>query len=168
LARERIETSVTRLANRLAAQLGYELVEVIYSKEGPDWILRCTIDTIAAGSVGINDCQRFSEALEKLLDQEDPIPGHYLLEVSSPGLERPLKTERDFERFAGRQIAIRLHQPLLGRKSFSGQLLGISGSAATAVIKIKSDDQLLEIPYSNLAKVNLAVELFGGEGGRRK
>jgi ribosome maturation factor RimP len=171
LAGERVETVVERLGNVLAAELGYELIDVEYHKEGPDWVLRCFID--APDGIGIEDCQRFSEAFEPVLDKEDPIPGSYLLEVSSPGLERTLKKDRDFVRFAGNWVEIKLHQPIDGRKLWSGELLGFktatSGAAETdQVILLKIDETIIEIPRKIVANARLAPELLSPKGGKRK
>ncbi len=119
----RIAELVMKLGTPLAEELKYEFVEVEYRKEGVNWVLRCAID--CETGVGIDECRNFSEALGELLDKEDPIPGHYLLEVSSPGTERPLTKERDFIRFTGRKAEIKLSRPWCGRKIFQGTLMGI-------------------------------------------
>lgn len=168
MSQGRIVESVTKLASPLAEELGYELVEVEYRKEGPDWVLRCSIDCDTG--IGINECQRFSEALESLLDSTDPIPGSYLLEVSSPGLERPLKKENDFVRFAGKSVEIKLMQPLDGKKNYSGILQGIQpgdepGSFRVAVI---NNDQITEIPRHIIAKAHLTADIFNPKKGGKK
>ncbi len=98
--------------------LGLELVEVEYKKEGPEWFLRFYIDK--AGGVGIEDCQLVSKAIDPLLDQKLTIPGRYNLEVSSPGLERPFKTERDFLRNLGTEVEASLFQAKDGKKKIDG------------------------------------------------
>jgi ribosome maturation factor RimP len=154
---ERIEDVVLRLGASIAAELDMELVDVEYRKEGADLVLRCLIDT--ERGVGIDDCQRFSEALGKVLDAVDPIAGSYLLEVSSPGIERPLKKEQDFIRFAGRQIAIKLHKAFNDRKKWQGVLLGMDD--AKQLIRLQVERQVLEIPWVEIAKANLIAEFFG-------
>jgi len=165
LAKERIEEIISKLGTKLADDLGYELVDVEYRKEGSDWILRCFID--CPGGTGLEECQRYSEELSKLLDEIDPIPGSYLLEVSSPGLERPLKKDRDFERFAGQQVSLKLHQIYEGSKTFQGELLGIRTDPET-IILIKIKEEVKEIPKKILAKAELMPETFGFEGRKTK
>lgn len=167
MAKERIETVVERLGNQVAAALNYELVDVEYRKEGPDWVLRCFIDK--ENGVGIEDCQRFSEALDRVLDQADPIPGKYLLEVSSPGLERPLKKDEDFTRFAGKAIEVKLNKPINNRRTYRGELMGIVCDETERRIALKIDDlNVMEIPRNQIAKANLVIEIFGGEGGKKR
>lgn len=163
MTKERIEDIVTRLGNSVAETLGYELVDVEYKKEGSDWILRCFIDCL--NGVGINECQLFSEAIEKILDAEDPIPGSYLLEVSSPGLERPLKKEADFQRFTGQQVEMKLHRAINGQKKYQGELLGFNGT--DKLITIKTGNTNIEIPLQDIAKANLVADFFGIEGGKK-
>ena len=163
---ERVEAVVERLGNQVATDLGYELVEVEYRKEGPDWVLRCTIDSLEG--IGTDDCQQFSQALEVLLDIHDPIPGQYLLEVSSPGIERPLKKDHDFQRFSGHKVEIRLHKALNNQKVFQGQLLGLFDNGDAKIVKLKIKDLLMEIPRSQIAKANLSAEIFGQEGGNKR
>jgi ribosome maturation factor RimP len=166
LARQRVEEVVERLGSYLAEELGYELVEVEYRKEGPDWVLRCSIDRQTG--VGVDDCQRFSEALGKTLDVEDPIPGHYLLEVSSPGMERPLKKDHDFIRFAGQKVEVSLLKPINGRRVYKGKLLGLSEQEAGKAIRIDIDGLVTEIPRAEVAKVHLIPDIFGTEGGKKR
>ncbi len=165
MVKERIEERVSRLGTKLADDLGYELVDVEYRKEGPDWVLRCFID--CPGGTGLEQCQIYSEQLSNLLDEADPIPGSYLLEVSSPGLERPLKKERDFQRFAGHQVALKLHQAYEGAKNFQGELLGIKTEPETMIL-IKLNGETKEIPHKLLAKAELIPEIFAGEGRKVK
>lgn len=103
-------------------QAGIELIEVEYVKEGADWYLRLYIDK--AGGVTLDDCQLVSEALNDLLDEADPIKGKYIFEVSSPGIDRPLKTDRDFVRYQGEEIEIHLYAPVENNKIFTGTLIG--------------------------------------------
>jgi ribosome maturation factor RimP len=166
MAKERVEDAVRRLGEPLAATLGYELVEIEYRKEGPDWFLRCTIDQ--ESGITIDDCQRFSEALSQELDKADPVPGAYLLEVSSPGLERPLVKEADYTRFAGKTVELKLRQAWNGQNSYQGELVGLSGNGTEKVIQIKNKGQITEVPYGMLAKARLVVEIFASEGSQRK
>lgn len=101
---------------------GIELIEVEYVKEGSDWYLRIYIDK--TGGVTLDDCQTVSEALNDILDERDPIKTKYIFEVSSPGIDRPLKTDRDFERYKGETVEVHLYAPVEGSKIFVGNLKG--------------------------------------------
>ncbi len=164
--KEKVEDVVQRLGEPVAGELGYELVDVEYRKEGPDWVLRCFIDS--ENGVGLNECQRFSEALGKILDEADPIPGSYLLEVSSPGIERPLKKEGDFIRFAGEKIQLKLHKLVNGSKSHQGELLGLVDGEMGKLIRLKVDNRIIEIPRTDIAKANIMADIFGAKGGKKK
>jgi ribosome maturation factor RimP len=133
MAGRKVEDIVEELAKPIADELSFELVDVEYLKEGANWYLRIFIDK--PGGVTIDDCQALSERMSVILDREDPIKQSYMLEVSSPG-ERPLKKDRDFERFRGEYVEIRLYQPLNGKKVYEGELLGLKGN----IIEIKTDD----------------------------
>ncbi len=162
VAKERIEDVVEGLATPIAEQLGYELVDVEYKKEGANWVLRFFID--CPGGVGIDQCQTFSEAIEKVLDAEDPIPGSYLLEVSSPGAERPLKKASDYQRFLGENVAVKLHRTVEGQKKYSGELAGYDEEAKT--IQLKTNSGLVTIALKDIAKANLNIDFFGTGGGK--
>ncbi|KRI41335.1 hypothetical protein APC20_02205, partial [Acinetobacter baumannii] len=97
-----------------------------YKKEGSNWFLRVYIDK--EDGVDIEDCGRVSEKLGKKLDEVDPIPGAYFLEVSSPGAERPLKKERDFERAVGKHVHVTTSEPIDGATVFEGELVAYDGS----------------------------------------
>ncbi len=165
MSQERIVEKAIELATPLATELGYELVDVEYRKEGPNWILRCFID--CETGVGINECQRFSEALDQVLDAADPIPGSYLLEVSSPGLERPLKKDGDFVRFAGNMVEIRLRQPIDGKKTLIGILSGVRQAENSKSFKVVIDNagQVTEIPRDIITKAKLVEEIFNPKKG---
>ncbi|MDQ7794576.1 MAG: ribosome maturation factor RimP [bacterium] len=149
----RVEETVSELAEPIASRLGLELVEVEYRKEAGDWRLRVVLDK--DGGVGVDDCQAFSQELGPVLDRADPVPHTYLLEVSSPGIERPLKKEADFERFAGRRVAVATFSPVEGRKRFSGELLGVDGGQVRVRL---NDGEELAIPLAAIAKAKLAPE----------
>ncbi|MCL2747233.1 MAG: ribosome maturation factor RimP [Oscillospiraceae bacterium] len=100
-----------------------------YVKEGARWVLRVLIDR--AGGVGITHCEAISRALEPLLDEHDPISGPYVLEVSSAGLERPLKRPEDFARMLGRDVLVRLYTARQGEREFVGKLVSLDGDALT-------------------------------------
>jgi ribosome maturation factor RimP len=164
--KERIEDIIEQLGDPLAQELGYELVAVEYRKEGPNWVLRCFIDSPTG--IGINECQCFSEALGKLLDERDPIPGSYLLEVSSPGIERQLRKDNDFVRFTGSKIQLTLKKALNGQKVYQGELLGLATGETGQTVRIKPKDEIIEIPRTEIAKAHIMAEFFGSEGGKKK
>ncbi len=120
----KIETGVWQLAEPLVAAAGAELIDVEYLHEAGAWYLRLYIDRDPAVDHAL--CEAVSELVSPALDRADPIPQSYYLEVSSPGLERPLKRERDLIRFAGSQVLLKLYAPQDGAREFSGRLLGLN------------------------------------------
>jgi len=135
---------------------GYELVDVEFKNELGSWILRVYIDNPRAeGGVGLDDCATVSRELSAVLDVDDSIPGHYSLEVSSPGLNRPLKKEADFARFVGKKAKIRTRHPVgESRRNFSGTLVAVDGGK----VKIDVGDQVCEVPVDDVEKANLVYE----------
>lgn len=123
IMKKSIQQAVTELAAPVTDSLNYELVDVEYVKEGTNWYLRIYIDK--PGGIGIDDCQAVSERLSDILDKNDPIDQSYYLEVSSPGLDRPLKTERDFKKYKGELVEVKVFQPIDGKKVFEGELVGL-------------------------------------------
>lgn len=99
-----------------------ELIDVEYIKEGSEWYLRVYIDK--KGGVTLDDCQLINDAITDVIDQEDPIKTPYIFEVSSPGIDRPLKTDRDFERYKGTDVEIHLYAPIDKSKLYIGKLSG--------------------------------------------
>ena len=124
--KETYELKTEKLLQPILDANQFELVDVEYVKEGGTWYLRAYIDK--NGGININDCELVSRALSDLLDQEDYIEDSYVLEISSPGLDRPLKKEKDYQRSMGRLIEIRTNRPIDKRKEFCG----ISSSHYTA------------------------------------
>ena len=112
--------------------IGYGLADLELVKEGANWYLRFYIEHLSAQEhVRIDDCQRASEALSDWLDEADPIPQAYFLEVSSPGIERRLRKEEDFVRFQGHMVQINTYKPIYGGKAFTGHLGPASDEALT-------------------------------------
>lgn len=118
-----IQHAISEMVIPITEELNYELVDVEFVKEGSNWYLRVYIDK--PGGITIDDCQAVSERLSDLLDKKDPIEQSYFLEVSSPGLDRPLKTERDFVKYKGEEVEVKLFQPVDGNKIFEGELVGL-------------------------------------------
>ena len=143
---------VRDLAASLAGQLNLELVDLEYIKEAGCYYLRVFIDR--PGGVTLDDCQALSEKLDVLLDEVDPIPNPYILEVSSPGDKRPLKKESDFRRFIGRLVRIKTFAPLEGRKQFTGRLL----AASDQEVRLAVDHQEIAIALERIAFARLAGE----------
>lgn len=111
---------VLEIASPLAEALGLEIWDIRYMKEGSDWYLRVFIDK--QGGVGINDCVEMSHALDKPLDEGDFIPNSYILEVSSPGVERELTKKEHFEKMRGQKVNLKTIRPIDGRREFAGTL----------------------------------------------
>ncbi|WP_352400499.1 ribosome maturation factor RimP [Anaerotignum sp.] len=129
-----------------------ELVDLEFVKEGANWYLRVYIDK--EGGVDIDDCEGVSRALEAKLDTADPIEQAYILEVSSPGIDRPLKKEADFVKYRGEMIDIKLYRAMDGQKQFQGKLLGLEDG----VISIEDEEnKVISLEQKDIASVRLAV-----------
>ena len=156
--REEILTQVESLVMPILDDLGFELVDLQYKQEGSQWALCIFIDK--PGGVVLDDCATVSREVGAILEIEDPIKSSYRLEVSSPGLDRPLKKPADFERFAGQKIKLKtlalLDPDQRGhtRKTFAGTLLGLEGDQ----VRLELDDKqggLAVIPLAGIEKANL-------------
>jgi ribosome maturation factor RimP len=152
---------IREAAERVARSEGLEIFDVEW-KIGKQRLLRVYIDRLpdpanpGAPGVSHNDCQRVSEQLSVILDVEDLVPGpSYVLEVSSPGLDRKLIRPADYERFAGRLARIWLNEPVENQKYFEGRLTGYADGA----VKLKVKNRDLAVPYAAIRKANLVVEL---------
>ena len=143
---------VTELTAELAAPIvaaaGCTLWDVEYVKEAGEWFLRVYIDK--EGGVDINDCEAVSRPLSDLLDEADPIQGSYTFEVSSAGLDRPLKKPEHFAACAGQQVDLRFYRPVDGRKEYTGALVGCDGD-----VNVTVDDKTFE--KKDVAQVRLHV-----------
>lgn len=148
----RVEELVLDLAEPIVETKGLELVDVEYNKEGDNWILRVFIDK--KGGIDLEDCEQVSEELSTHLDVEDPIDHSYLLEVSSPGLDRPLRTDEDFARFAGELVEVSTYAPVDGQKEFVGELAGLEDGN----VKLLIDEEEVLIPRNKVAQTKLTVE----------
>jgi ribosome maturation factor RimP len=133
---------------------GMELVEVEYKLEGRDWVLRIFIDK--AGGITVDHCSLISRQASDILDVEDLIPHHFTLEVSSPGLDRPLKKLSDYQRFQGKLARINTFAPLGGRKKYLGRIMGVEGESI--LLHIEAEDQKVSIPLKEIAKGHLEFE----------
>lgn len=131
------------------AAMGFELAD-IDAHFGRRGLLRLYIDR--HGGVTLDDCQRVSEQIGALLDVEDPLPGSYVLEVSSPGFDRRLRTLEHFERFKGENARVELKDARDGRRRFTGRLEGVEGSDVLLVV----DGELTRLPFGDIAVARLA------------
>lgn len=145
----RIEQQVWALVQPMAEDCGAELIDVEYVREAGYWYLRLYIDR--EPPVDLDLCERLSNTVSAALDSRDPIADSYFLEVSSPGLERPLKREADFSRYAGREICLKLYAPQEGKKEFSGLLRGLEAGE----IVLERDGGELRFPLPQVAKAHL-------------
>ena len=145
----KVEDVIWQLTEPLCEEEGLELVDVEFVKEG-EWYLRIFIDTLDETKIGLDQCETISRKLNDVLDEKDPISQAYRLEVSSPGIERPLKKESDFVRFQGKKICVRFFQPWNGNK----EMIGILGEVTPQTLTLNAE-QVYEIPRSEISKVNL-------------
>lgn len=123
MSKPSIVEKVTEMVLPITELKGFELVDVEYVKEGSNWYIRIYIDK--DGGIRIEDCELVSREISDLLDENDPIPTSYILEVSSPGLERPLKKDSDFEKYKGEPIEVRLYNAFENKNKYEGELVGL-------------------------------------------
>ena len=152
---------IREAADRVVAAHGLELFDVELTRESQGWVVRVTIDrpgpaATAEDSVSIEDCSTVSRELSAILDVEDPLDRAYTLEVSSPGLDRPLRNEADFQRFTGRMASIVLTQPVDGQTFFNGRIDGVDNGAV--VILIGKKNRAHRIPVEGIKRARLEVE----------
>ena len=152
MSKVHIEKLVEKLTGEIIQGTNLELVDVEYVKER-DWYLRDFLDK--QGGMELEDCQWVSERLEAKLDELDPVRESYYLEVSSPGLDRPLKKEADFIRHAGDKVEIHTFAPFEGRKLIVGTLVGLS---ADSQIQIVVDGNHIQIPRDKVSQIRLYLE----------
>jgi ribosome maturation factor RimP len=152
-AADQLIATIQGIAEPLVADLGMELVDVEYRREGHGWVLRFFIDK--EGGIGVDDCAKVSREISANLEVEDLIAHAYHLEVSSPGLERPLKKKEDFVRFTDRQIRIKLRQPVGEQRVLVGTLCGLEGDAV--VLKLEEEKEKVLIDLENISKARLTL-----------
>ncbi|MEG6615723.1 ribosome maturation factor RimP [Peptococcaceae bacterium 1198_IL3148] len=149
---KKVTELVEELAKPIVDSLQLVLEDVEYVKEGAQWYLRVFIDK--PDGIDLDDCQAVSEQLEEVLDKLDPIPNSYILEVSSPGIERPLKKPEHFQRFAGSKVLVKTFAPIDGKKEFIGQLQGINDN----MVSVEIDGKEMMISLDKIASAKLMVE----------
>ena len=148
---------VEGLVQPIVTDLKLELVDIEFVKEGNDWFLRVYVDT-PEGNIDIEQCALVSEQLSEELDRTDPITQNYFLEVSSPGAERPLKKDEDFEKAVGQYIYIKTYAPMDGMKEFEGYLLSYGPEGAEVEVRIKTRKITVLIDKTKIAIARLAID----------
>ncbi len=151
--RESLVGRITALAEQVAASMDMEVV-LAEIKSGGRSVVRVYIDK--PGGISLNDCESFSRRFSVVLDVEDCIPFSYVLEASSPGLDRPLVREADFVRFAGKRARLRLRRPMDGQRNFKGRLLGASHGNVRLEV---APGREVELALSQVERANLVVEI---------
>lgn len=147
----KITKKVEELVKPILERYGFDLVDIEFKKEGKSHFLRVYIDK--PGGITIDDCQLVSEELSEKLDIVDPIPFSYYLEVSSPGVDRPLVNDRDFIRNKGRVVDVFLKQPIMNTTKLTGELVEKNED----VLIIMIDGENISIPFENVKKVKVAI-----------
>ena len=150
----RAQTQLETLLSPVVISLGYEFVGMEYLPQGKHSLLRIYIDK--PGGITVDDCGTVSHQVSGVLEVEDPISGHYVLEVSSPGLDRPLFKFEDFERFSGHNVQIRLQIPLDGRRNYKGLLEGVQTEGQ--LVDVAIDDEVISLPWDKIEKARLIAE----------
>ena len=153
MKRTEVEELCTNLVTPIIDDNGFELVDVEYVKEGSDYYLRVYADK--EGGINIDDCVMISRALEAKLDEVDKIPDAYILEVSSPGLTRPLKKEKDFARSIGKLVEVKLYKPYEKCKEYEGILTEYTDSSITLLLEEETGKEI-EITRSDISGIRLA------------
>ncbi|MBK3494351.1 ribosome maturation factor RimP [Viridibacillus sp. YIM B01967] len=153
----KVISEIEQLATPIVEGLNLELVEVEFVKEGRDWFLRVYIDN-PEGSIDIEQCAQVSELLSLKLDETDPIEQNYFLEVSSPGAERPLKKEADFEKAVGQFVHIKSYEAINGIKVFEGYLRSYTDAGAELDVMIKTRKIKVVIEKEKIALARLAID----------
>jgi len=164
LGGEGVKEAIRRIAERVTAGRGFELVDVEVKREPRSHRVRLFVDK--QGGIGLDDLQSVSEEMSAILDAEDPVDSSYTLEVSSPGLDRPLHGEADYRRFLGRLARISSYEPVEGRRHWMGRLLSVEGGMVMVALERENGAQA-RIPLEKIAHGRLEVEFPGTEGRRR-
>ncbi len=153
--REIYEQKTEEILIPIMDELGFELVDVEYVKEGSSWYLRAYIDK--PGGININDCETVSRRLSDILDEKDFIDDAYIMEVSSPGLGRPLKKEKDFKRSLGMEVDIRTYRMIDRQKEFTGILTAYDAQTGTVTIELE-DETTKTFEKGDIALIRLAFD----------
>ena len=155
MAKQKVTDVVKMLAEPIVKEENCVLFDVEYKKEGADYVLRILIEKEKPDEyISINDCENISRKMSDILDEKDPIENQYMLEVSSPGIDRPLRNEADFIKFNGRLIDIGLYKAQNGKKIITGILNGYDGGKITVL----EDDKEIIVDKNDASYVKLAIE----------
>ncbi len=150
----KVEVLIEDLINEVLPE-EFEIVDTEYVKEGGEWYLRIFVDKRAEGEyLSMNDCHKVTTIINAMLDEKDPIEDQYTLEVSSPGLGRALKKDRDFVREAGKEVEIKLYKALDGRKEFDGILKGLNDQGH---VVIDAGSREMEFDRKDIAIIRLKI-----------
>jgi len=152
--KKRVEKAVTDAIGPVIAGMGYELVEAEFTREGGEDCLAVYIDRTDGAEISIADCEKVSLKVDPIIDGLTELKGPFNFDVSSPGLDRPLKTERDFVKYKGRAVEVKLYEPVDGQKLFEGELLGLTDG----MIEIKDGNgRVMSFPKEKAAYVKRTV-----------
>ncbi|CZR96635.1 MULTISPECIES: ribosome maturation factor RimP [unclassified Clostridioides] len=151
--KKNLEATIEEIVTKITDEHGFEMVDVEYVKEAGEYYLRVYIDK--EEGISLNECELVSRELSPILDEKDPIKENYFLEVSSPGLDRALKKDRDFVRYKGRDVDLKLYKALNGCKQFEGELVGLTEDNN---IKIIVNSEEMEFNRKDVAIVRLAIK----------
>ena len=149
---DKLLEEIRQVVEPILQSQGYELVDLEYRREPQGWVLR--IYLAREGGVTLDNCADVSGEIGAVLEAKDVVPNSYVLEVSSPGLTRPLKKPEDFNKFSNRLVKIKLYEPLEGQKNFKGTLLGLEGEK----VRLEIEGRVYELPLQGIAKANLEIE----------
>ena len=152
MAKKDYESRTEAMLMPIVETKGFELVDVEWVKEGANWYLRAYIDK--PGGITVNDCEDVSRAFSDILDEQDFIEDSYIMEISSPGLDRPLKKEKDFKRSLGKLVEIRTYRPIEKQKEFCGILNAYDSNSVT----IDEDGTERTFDKKDIALIRLAIE----------
>lgn len=178
-----IRQSLLAIVEPVCHDSGYELVDIDYTRGPSGWVVRVYIDRrpdlpAGKGGIGFDDCEQLSRQLSAVLDVEDPVPHAYSLEVSSPGLDRPLRTVAHFQRYLGETAKVALGEPLAGRRNFKGVLRALEPAGPDAeVLVMEVDGSEFRLPLADVASARLVPDwdslmkgggrpVAGGHGSR--
>ena len=150
----KIEEAIWTMAEQLVLENGMELIDVEYVKEGAEWYLRLFLDKEGDEGIDLDDCELISRKFSDILEEKDPITQAYRLEVSSPGIERPLKRTKDFQRFQGEKVQVKTFSEVEGKKQF----IGILQETTEETVTLDVDGTSIAIPRKQIGKANLVWE----------
>lgn len=157
MAKKNTAAVAEELAQPILEEMGLQLWDVVYEKEGSGWYLRYYIDK--KDGVNINECEAFSRAISDVLDEADPIEGSYTLEVSSPGIERALTQDWHFEALMGEQLLVRLIRPVEGVRDFIGTLTAYADGVLTLLLDEETE---MNVERGETAFIRLYNDFSGG------